>query len=99
MSGRHSVAHFSNNIGQQSRTGLLHLRWRSRNDFRADGGKEAITATGNGLKVQRIVGVVAECGANLLDALIYTLFKIDERVVSPQLFLNLIPSDHLAGAG
>ena len=52
--------------------------------------------TGKRLDVERAIGIVAEHCPDLLNALIHALFKINEGVGAPELFLNLVPGHNLA---
>jgi len=92
-------AHLTRNIGDQTRAGFLYLRWRRRNKLGADRGEKAVTMPRDGLKVERIVGVVAQGCSDLLDALIDALLEVNESVVSPELLLNFVACHQLAGVG
>ncbi len=61
------------------------------------GRKKSVAVARNGLEIQRIVCVVAKRSPDLLDALVYALFKVDESIASPKLLLNLIAGNDLAG--
>lgn len=88
-------AHLCGDIGQQTRTGFLHLRGRGGDSLGADGSEKAVAAPGNRLKVERVVDVVAESGSDLPYALVHALFKIDEGFAAPDLILDLISRYHL----
>jgi len=93
----HAVAHLVGNVGDQSRAGFLYLRWRCRDKLGADWSEKAVTMPRDGLKVERIVGVVAQGCPDLLDALIDALLEVNESVVSPELLLNFVARHQLAG--
>jgi len=59
---------------------------------------KTITATDHGLDVLRILGIISQGDANLSNAVVYSLFGIEENVICPQPVLNLFPSEELTGA-
>ena len=57
-----------------------------------------IAAPRDRLQVARRLGVVAEVMADLADGGVDPLFEVDVRLAAPQLLLDLLARDHLAGA-
>jgi len=47
--------------------------------------------------VERSIRIVVQGRPDLLNALIHALFKVDEGIGAPQLFLNFLPGNDLAG--
>src|SRR5882672_12057965 len=72
------------------RTSVGRARWRVN---RLD---ESIATFGNCFNETRAVGIIAERQANLLDAVIESLFEIDKGFRSPELVLEFLPGHQLS---
>ena len=86
------------NTALNSRLRFNHPRSRSQDGFGNYRGKKSIAAPGNRLNVQGTIGTITEGTANLLDAVIHPLFKIDVGFTSPELALNIFSGHDLARA-
>ena len=62
----------------------------------AQGCDEAVATTRKCLQVAWLCGIVSECRAYLFDTKIDTLIEIDERVIAPNLLLDVGTGDHFA---
>jgi hypothetical protein len=62
------------------------------------GGDEAVAATRHGFDETRGSRGVVQYGANLADANIQALLKVDECVLIPKFMLNFLSGDELARA-
>src|SRR5215472_7907619 len=60
--------------------------------------EKAITAPRNGLNVARLVSIIAQCGAYLIDCKVDAAFEIDERVAAPNMLVNLFAGNDLSCA-
>ena len=59
---------------------------------------ETITAFGESFYVSRMVSIVRQGAANLVDREIDTVLEIDERRISPKAALDFFPGYDLSGA-
>ena len=50
------------------------------------------------LNVERMAGIVAQSGADLLDALVHAALKVDVGFVSPEFLLDFVAGHDLTGA-
>src|SRR2546423_752956 len=59
--------------------------------------QEAVSAPGQSLNEARVIGVVAQRFAQLVDRPVETALEIHEGVGGPEFLLDLFPGHHLAG--
>ncbi len=81
----------------QARYRLDNLRRRRRYGLGGNRRQKTISPPGNCLHIDRSVRVVVQHGPYLLDALVQPVIEVDVGLIAPDLLLNFLAGDELAG--